>query len=132
MDVTRSLAGGVLHLKVDGRIDGYWADHLDAALSEAIGAGHHPIAGECLGVGFLSSAGIGVLVKHHKQLARIKGGLHVVRPSPTVATVLRITRLGDVVIADTVSGDGGTRTARVMRPVDVDGLALDVYELDTR
>jgi anti-sigma B factor antagonist len=65
MDVTQSLDGGVLHLKVDGRIDGYWADHLDAALSEVIGAGHHRIAVDCSGVGFLSSAGIGVLVKHH-------------------------------------------------------------------
>jgi anti-anti-sigma factor len=132
MDVTRSLDGGVLHLKVDGRIDGYWADHLDAAISEAVGEGHHRIAVDCSAVGFLSSAGIGVLVKHHKQLAKIKGGLHVVRPSPTVATVLRITRLADVLIADIVTGDVGTRTAPVMRPLEVDGLALDVYDLDTR
>ena len=82
MDVTQSFDGGVLHMKIDGRIDGYWADHLDAALSEAVGAGHHRIAVDCSAVGFLSSAGIGVLVKHHKQLAKIKGGLHVVRPSP--------------------------------------------------
>ena len=132
MDVTRSLDAGVLHLKVDGRIDGYWADHLDAALSEAIGEGHHRIAVDCSAVGFLSSAGIGVLVKHHKQLARIKGGLHVVRPSPAVATVLRITRLADVLIAETVTGDVGTRTAPVMNPLEVNGLALDVYELDRR
>ncbi len=132
MDVTRSVEAGVLHLKIDGRIDGYWADHLDAALSAAVGEGHHRIAVDCSAVGFLSSAGIGVLVKHHKQLARIKGGLHIVRPSPTVATVLRITRLADVLIADTVTGDVGTRTAPVMRPEEIDGLALDVYELDTK
>jgi anti-anti-sigma factor len=132
MDVTRSLDAGVLYLKVDGRIDGYWADHLDSALNEAVGEGHHRIAVDCSGVGFLSSAGIGVLVKHHKQLARIKGGLHVVRPSPAVATVLRITRLADILIAENVTADVGTRTAPVMRPLEVDGLALDVYELDTR
>src|SRR4030095_6034763 len=59
-----------------------------------------------------------------------KGGLHVVRPSPAVATVLRITRLADLLIAESVNGDGGTRTAPVMNPLEVNGLALDVYELD--
>ena len=31
-----------------------------------------------------------------------------------------------------MTGDVGTRTAPAMRPLEVDGLALDVYELDTR
>ena len=79
MDVTRTLDAGVLHMRVDGRIDGYWADHLDEAISAAVAEGHHQIALDCSAVSFLSSAGIGVLVKHHKQLAHIKGGLHVVR-----------------------------------------------------
>jgi anti-anti-sigma factor len=134
MDVTRSMDGGVLHLRVDGRVDGYWADHLDAALAAAVSEGHHRIALDCSAISFLSSAGIGVIVKHHKQLARIKGGLHVVRPSNAVATVLRITRLAEVLIADvsTVTGDVGTRSAPVMRLLEVDGLALDVYDLDAR
>src|SRR5439155_26784441 len=128
MDVTRTLDGGVLHLRVDGRIDSYWADHLDEAIAEAVGEGHHRIALDCSAVTFLSSAGIGVLVKHHKQLARIKGGFHVVRPSATVATVLRLTALADLLIAEVtaVTGAVGTLTAPVMRPLEFDGLALDV------
>ena len=39
MEITRSTAGDVLLMKVDGRVDGYWADHLDAALREAIAKG---------------------------------------------------------------------------------------------
>ena len=78
MEVTRTIDGGVLRLKVDGRVDGYWADHLDAALRDAIAEGHHRIALDCSKVSFLSSAGIGVLVKHHQQLGRISGGFRVV------------------------------------------------------
>jgi len=134
MDVTRTLDGGVLHLKVDGRIDSYWADHLDEAIADEVGAGHHRIALDCSAVTFLSSAGIGVLVKHYKQLATIKGGFHVVRPSATVATVLRLTKLAELLITDisTVTGAVGTLTAPAVRPLEVDGLALDVYDLDPR
>ena len=132
MDVTRTLDAGVLHMRVDGRIDSYWADHLDEAISAAVAEGHHQIALDCSAVSFLSSAGIGVLVKHHKQLAHIKGGLHVVRPSASVATVLRLTKLSDLLIADAAALTSvvGTLTAPAMRPIEIDGLALDVYDLD--
>jgi anti-anti-sigma factor len=132
MDVARRLDAGVLHLKVDGRIDSYWADHLDEAIAAAVSEGHHRIALDCSAVSFLSSAGIGVLVKHYKQLARIKGGFHVVQPSATVATVLRLTKLADLLITDVaaVTGAVGTLTAPVVRPLEVGGLALDVYDLD--
>ena len=33
-----------LLLLVDGRIDSYWSDHLDAALDAAVREGHHRIA----------------------------------------------------------------------------------------
>jgi hypothetical protein len=79
--------GGVLHLRVDGRVDGYWADHLDSALAAAVSEGHHRIALDCSAISFLSSAG---------------------------------------------TGDVGTRSAPVMRPLEVHGLALDVYDLDAR
>ena len=36
MQITRTLEAGAMHLAVSGRLDGYWADHLDNALSEAV------------------------------------------------------------------------------------------------
>jgi len=133
MEVTRSSDGGVLLLKVDGRIDGYWADHLDAALSGAVAEGHHRIAVDCSNVSFLSSAGIGVLVKHHQQLGRISGGFRIVSPSPAVATVLRITRLADMLIGEV----SNVATTKVMSPplhlprlFSTDDLSLEVFDLD--
>src|SRR5262245_56788122 len=133
MEVTTSTDGGVLLMKVDGRVDGYWADHLDAALRDAIAEGHHRIALDCSKVSFLSSAGIGVLVKHHQQLGRISGGFRVVAPSPAVATVLRITRLADVLIGD-VNVVASTKIIspplHLPRLFQTDDLSLEVFQLD--
>src|SRR5262249_58714904 len=110
VEVTRILTGGVLRLTIDGRIDGYWADHLDAALGEAVGEGHHRIALDCEKVSFLSSAGIGVLFKHYKQLAAIKGRFKIVRASSAVTSTLKISRLSDVLIGE-VEGLGALTTS---------------------
>ena len=133
MDVTRVTAGDTLHLKVDGRIDGYWADHLDAALAAAISEGHHRIALDCSKVSFLSSAGIGAIVKHYKALAAIQGSLQVVEPSHAVVTVLRMTRLADVLIglaAHPAAAPPSPAPSATVRRVNAPGVVLDVYDLD--
>ena len=81
MDITRQSSGGRLHLTVAGRIDGYWADHLNTTVGEAVRQGHRRIRMDCSKVTFLSSAGIGVLVQCHKQLTAISGAFHVTNPS---------------------------------------------------
>ena len=134
MEVTRFVDGGVLLMKVDGRVDSYWADHLDEALAEAIREGHHRIALDCSRVSFLSSAGIGVFVKHHQQLGRISGGFRVVSPSSSVLTVLRLTRLAEMLIGE-VEAVATTKVVAppaIPRSIEADGLALDVFELDGR
>ncbi len=93
MDITTTLDAGTVTLGVDGRLDGYWADHLDAAVGEAVRDGHHHLHLNLAKVTFLSSAGIAVLVKYRKQLAAIGGTFQVVEPSAPVRTVLQVTRL---------------------------------------
>src|SRR5262249_27730245 len=132
MEVTRTLAGGVLHLTIDGRIDGYWADHLDAALGEAVGEGHHRIALDCEKVSFLSSAGIGVLVKHDKQLAAIKGRFKIVRASSPVVSTLKITRLTELLIGEVESLGALTTSFLPARLVDAEGVSLEVFDLHPR
>ena len=56
MELTRTLTTSGLLLGVDGRIDGYWSDHLDVALDEAVREGHHRITLDCEKVNFISSA----------------------------------------------------------------------------
>ena len=47
MEITRSVNDGLVELVVVGRLDGYWADHLDAALTDAIREGHHRLRLDC-------------------------------------------------------------------------------------
>src|SRR2546423_8863300 len=93
MDITKTENGEMLDMTVNGRLDGYWSDHLDQALAECVHEGHHRIRLDCSRLTFLSSAGIAVLVKFYKELNRLNGSFLIVRPSPPVVAVLKMTRL---------------------------------------
>ena len=100
MEITRTQAGDSLEVKVKGRLDGYWADHLVRALDQAIRKGGHCIRMNLSEVSFLSSAGIGVLVKFYKQLSDIQGSFLVSSASPAVKKVLEMANLGRLLAAE--------------------------------
>ena len=129
MEITRIPTAGAMELQIRGRLDGYWADHLNQRLTETIGEGHDRIRLDLSGVSFMSSAGIGVLMRCHKQLQRIDGSLVVTRPSPQVRTVLEMTRLADLLIevgepvAEVPAGSiDGTRIER-------DGAVFHIFDV---
>jgi anti-anti-sigma factor len=98
MEITRSAGNGWMELAITGRLDGYWADHLDTSLAEIVREGHHRLRLDLSRVTFLSSAGIAVLVKFYKRLTAIKGGLVITSTSPPVRTVLDITKLTKLLV----------------------------------
>jgi anti-anti-sigma factor len=90
---TTKQPAGWLELRIAGRLDNYWADHFKSALDELIRAGNHKIRLELASVDYLSSAGIGALIRCHKQLETIRGKLVVASCSEAVQEVLHIARL---------------------------------------
>jgi len=88
MELAWEQTGGAASLRVQGRLDAYWADHLGQALEEAIRRGEARIGLELSGVAYISSAGIRVLIRFHHQLERLGGSLHVTNPSQAVREVL--------------------------------------------
>src|SRR4051812_45848329 len=126
MEITRLAADGCMELTITGRLDGYWADHLDAGLTETVREGHHRLRLNLSGVTFISSAGIAVLVKFYKRLIAIKGGLTVSSTSKPVRTVLDITRLSALLIDETPAAAPETFIGRVLVR---NGLALQVFDL---
>src|SRR5260221_13810602 len=92
MEITHEVNGATLDMRVSGRLDGYWADHLNRALSDVVGDGRHRIRPDCPPLRFISSAGIAGLPRFPKELARIDGSFYVVNPSKAVATGLQLTR----------------------------------------
>ena len=130
MDITRQSNGGRLVLAVSGRIDGYWADHLNTVVTDAVRQGHRRIRVDCSSVSFLSSAGIGVLVQCHKQLTGISGAFHVVNPSTAVLTLLDMTRLTDILVDRAALEDAPAETGAHRRSIVRDGLVARVHDFD--
>src|SRR5262249_6873114 len=104
--------GGWIELRVTGRLDNYWADHFKTALDELIRGGQHKIRLHLAGVSYLSSAGVGALVRCHKQLESIRGKLIVANPSTAVQEVLELTRL-TLMLATEMAGRPGAMAAPV-------------------
>jgi anti-anti-sigma factor len=127
MEITRRAAGGWTELVIVGRLDGYWAEHLDAGLTEAVRDGNHRLRLDLSDVSFLSSAGIGVLVKFYKRLVTIKGTLVIGRASPQVRTVLDMTRLSAMLVEQTASIEPATLTlgSTVVRK----GVVCELFDL---
>jgi anti-anti-sigma factor len=99
MEITVVKAGEETRLKVKGRLDGYWADHLAKALEVEIRAGSHHLLLDLSEVVFLSSAGIATLLTFYKQLREIRGALVVSEASEPVRKVLEISRLSGLLLA---------------------------------
>ena len=93
MEIVRLVVQDGVDLTINGRLDSYWAEHLDHSLAEAVREGHDRLRLDLSRVTFLSSAGIAVLMKYPEPLRAIDGELVVFSPSQQVRTVLDMTRL---------------------------------------
>ena len=136
MEITQQLNGDVLDMRASGRIDGYWADHLERALADVLAAGHHRVRLDCADVKFLSSAGIAALMKFRKDLARVDGTFHVVNPSKPVAATLAVARLNELLIdgapLPAAAGAAAAKPAPSVRRQTIEDAVYEIYELDAR
>ena len=70
MEIVRLVVQDGVDLTINGRLDSYWAEHLDRSLAEAVREGHDRLRLDLSRVTFLSSAGIAVLMKVLEAVAR--------------------------------------------------------------
>jgi anti-anti-sigma factor len=96
MEISKQHVGDALELQVRGRLDGYWADHLSQSLADVIREGARNLRLNLSEVSYLSSAGIRVLVRAHKQLSAIQGSFSVSEPSEAVRSIIQLTGLMDL------------------------------------
>jgi anti-anti-sigma factor len=99
MQITQHQEGESLELRLNGRIDAGWADHLSSTIEKAVRAGSHRIALHCADVNYISSLGIGVIVSQYKLLKSVNGSLVITEPSKFVREILTIVGLADILIA---------------------------------
>lgn len=132
MEVTAEISGEVKKLKVKGRLDGYWADHLAKAMEEEIRRGSHRLLLDLSEVNFLSSAGIRVLVTYYKQLREIEGSLRIAEASQQVTKVLEISKLAPLLLAgqhaEAAPGEKSATTATLRdNHFEVHGAVIDLF-----
>ena len=130
MQITKIQRGESVEVRIAGRLDGYWAEHLSTGLAEVVREGGHQIRVNLSEVSFLSSAGIRVLVQVFKQLRAIDGSLAVCHPSQHVSEVLKLAGLhGLLVSADDATPTVVSAAPSAVRRVERDTVALDVFPL---
>lgn len=141
MQITKRLSGETVELQVEGRVDGYWADHLAAAVDQEIRQGSHHIQLDLSQVAFLSSAGIGTLVRLYKDLKSVQGSFSVSNCSRNVLKVIQLSKLENVLVAKVAPESLPTNQARKsfaveapaptsIRQVERSGTIYEVYPLD--
>lgn len=125
MEISTQHSGTFVDMTVRGRLDAYWSNSLASALDELVRNGHHSIRLNLAGVGYMSSAGIRVLLKFYKQLQRINGALVVSNPSEAVKSVLELAGLQVLLQPGAEAPTGASRPAR---RVEIDGIDFEVYD----
>ena len=58
MEIRKQRIGDVLELEIQGRLDGYWAEHLSQSLDDVVREGTRNLRLNLSGIIYLSSAGI--------------------------------------------------------------------------
>jgi anti-anti-sigma factor len=136
MEINRHYSRDTVELSVAGRLDGYWSDHLASALDEEIRHGRHHVLLDLSQVVFLSSAGIGVLVKSYNDLDTIQGSLSIWKASERVRKVIEICGLDQMLLAkadvieDVIIDEREPSIApETVSQIERAGAIFDVYEL---
>lgn len=94
-------------IAVSGEIDVATAPQLRECLHRVVGAGNTTVVLDLLGVSFLDSTALGVLVGALKRCREQGGDLHVVIADPRILKIFEITGLTNVfTIADSLQAAG--------------------------
>jgi anti-anti-sigma factor len=99
MQISKRQRGKIVELLVEGRMDVHWSEHLATAIREEMRQGSHHIRLDLSRVPYLSSAGIGVLVRLHHEFKSIQGSFAVANCSPTALKSLEITNLAGLLVS---------------------------------
>lgn len=125
MQITQHPGAESLELRLTGRIDATWAEHVSTTIEQAVRAGAHHIALNLAGVDYISSLGIRVLVVQAKLLASVKGKLVITHPSDFVRTTLQTVGLSGMI----ARGDAKPAAAPVAASVARQTRGGAVYEV---
>jgi anti-anti-sigma factor len=134
MQITVETVGGIAELRLEGRLDNEAADDLLAVVDDVLRRGHQAALLDMQAVGYVSSAGLGALVRAQKKFQAIHGSFGVAGTSPQAAEVLQLTGLAKLLVCDPekvrekyVGIDSTVQPT--FRVAAADGLGLAIFDL---
>jgi anti-anti-sigma factor len=102
MQITEHAGAELVELRLTGRIDATWAEHLSTTIEKAVRGGAHRVVLNFEGVEYISSLGIRVLLVQYKLLMSVKGSLVITHPNEFCRNVLTTVGLSDIMADDAV------------------------------
>ena len=132
MEITKRQIGEVLEIRITGRLDAYWSDHLTNCLSDAIREGAHQISLNMSEVAYMSSAGIRVLLQFYKQLKGIQGIICRFQSLGTGKNGVRtLAGFGDLLISETEpQGEPSIKPSGVNQ-FNLDNTSFEIFDCDS-
>lgn len=91
MKIDESKHGKAVVFSLEGRFDSTTSIELEKRILETINAGNHFIILDCSLVNYISSAGIRVLVRSHKELEKLHGKILLSSLPKPIENILYIT-----------------------------------------
>ncbi|MEQ1352722.1 MAG: STAS domain-containing protein [Candidatus Acidiferrum sp.] len=115
MEIVTQQLGDALEVKVNGRLDNYWGEHLRRNLEELIRGGAHHLRLNFSEVSYLSSAGVGLLVRFYRQLKAIGGSFVIITPSQHVKMVIDLCHLSPLLLSQEAAAPAAVSRAERRR-----------------
>jgi anti-anti-sigma factor len=132
MDCQVSRSEDVALVVIVGSLDSSWATYLTERFDEVVRSGAHDIRVDMSGVSYLSSNGIALLVRYHRQLRAIGGRFRIVADSAAVVHVLKATGVLKLLMDDGPHADAAALIAPAGDTLDSDGVSLRIFKSTRR
>jgi anti-anti-sigma factor len=98
MQITEHAGAELVELRLTGRVDATWAEHLSTTIENTVRAGAHRVVLNFQGVEYISSLGIRVLLVQYKLLKSVKGSLTISHPSEFCRNILTTVGLSEILV----------------------------------
>lgn len=132
MEIVKERAGGIVHLRLFGRLDNHWSQSLDEALHDVAREGGRHVRLDFTGVTYLSSAGAAVLLKHYRDATALQGSLQISAASERARSTLRAMGFVELLIAGASSDPTRRKTLSIPLPLESERATFESRELDGR
>jgi len=130
VEIVKERSGGVVHLRLTGRLDNHWSQSLDDVLHEVTREGARHVRLDFSGVTYLSSAGAAVLLKHQREAIALLGSLEISAASERARNTLRLMGFVELLIAGGGTGASRRRTLSIPLPVESESATYESRVLD--